>query len=91
MEEEEGGGNFPRELCCGGAQTRAACASISGSAGTCVQGTSACAACVHPCHCVSRVINTAGGAVTRAKKMRKFPQAESGMGQGTCQGCTSLG
>lgn len=35
-----------------------------------------CVACVCLCHCVSRVINTTVGAVTRAEKVRKFPQAE---------------
>lgn len=35
-----------------------------------------CVACVCLCHCVSRVINTAAGAVTRAEKVRKFPQLD---------------
>lgn len=36
-------------------------------------GLSVCVACVRLCHCVSRVINTAVGAVTRAEKVWKFP------------------
>lgn len=37
---------------------------------------SVCVVCVCLCHCVSRVINTVTGAVTRAEKVHKFPQAE---------------
>lgn len=46
---------------------------------------------VRPCHCVSRVINTAVEAITRAEKMRKFPQAERGVGEGNILGLNQLG
>lgn len=50
-----------------------------------------CVRCVCLCHCVSRVINTAVGAITRAEKMRKFPQAERGVGEGNILGLNQLG
>lgn len=52
----------------------------------CVCRARVCVACVCLCLCVSRVINTAVGAVTRAEKMRKFPQAERGPGEGDTLG-----
>ena len=50
-----------------------------------------CVCCVCLCHCVSRVINTAVGAITRAEEMRKFPQAERGVGEGNILGLHQLG
>lgn len=57
----------------------------------CRQCVCVCVCCVRPCHCVSRVINTAVGAITRAEKMRKFPQAERGVGEGNILGLNQLG
>ena len=93
---------FLESFVCRGVHTRAACVCVCvcvcvckfrrKCAGTmCVQGMSVCVACVCLCHCVSRVINTAVGAVTMAEKMRKFPQAESGMGEGNTLGLNQLG
>lgn len=90
-EEEQGGGNFPRELCCGGVQTRAVREHIWKCRLRCAGHERTCAACVRPRHWVSRVTNRAGGAVTRAKKVWKFPQAQRGMGEGTHQYWTSSG
>lgn len=41
-----------------------------------------CVPCVCLYHCVSRVINTVIGAVTRPEKVHRFPQAESAWERG---------
>lgn len=89
--------NFPRELCVGAlSHVLCACAPVRVCVcvevqevcrrHVCVCRARVCVACVCLCLCVSRVINTAVGAVTRAEKIRKFPQAERGPGEGDTLG-----
>lgn len=93
MEEEEGqeggGAVFLESFVCGGVHTRAVCVCVEVQEEVCRH--CVCARCVCLCHCVSRVINTAVGAITRAEKMRKFPQAERGVGEGNILGLNQLG
>ena len=70
-----------------GVFTRAVCVCVEVQEEVCRH----CVRCVCLCHCVSRVINTAVGAITRAEKMRKFPQAEGGVGEGNILGLHQLG
>ena len=69
------GAIFLESFVCGGAHTRAVCmhtcVCLEVQEEVCRQ--CVCVCCVRPCHCVSRVINTAVGAITRAEKMKKFP------------------
>lgn len=77
---------FLESYVCVGVHTRAECACVCVSAAEVCRHVCAgkvCVPCVCLYHCVSRVINTVIGAVTRAEKVHKLPQAKSGMGEGT--------